>query len=143
MTDQPAIPEITQIEPKEVSPSLVAKRLFKNVRLSSFVLSQEKIDYVFVLQPTLTVTRKQLTKREETKLKKESQEYFKQCYTQINEVLGTFDAKNFHYVNLANVFDTLGPQEDIFIDSYHFGDKGNEIVAANIFLHIKGIISRQ
>lgn len=70
-------------------------------------------------------------------------EYFKQCYTQIDEVLGTFDAKNFHYVNLANVFDTLDAQEDIFIDSYHFGDKGNDIIAANIFLHIKGIIPRQ
>jgi hypothetical protein len=59
LTDQPAIPEITQIEPKEVSPSLVAKRLFKNVKLSSFVLSQEEIEYVFVLQPTLMVTRNQ------------------------------------------------------------------------------------
>ena len=59
LTDQPAIPEIIQIEPKEVPPSLVAKRLFKNVKLSSFVLSQEEIEYVFVLQPTLMVTRNQ------------------------------------------------------------------------------------
>lgn len=142
LTDQPLIPEITHIEPKEVPPSLVVKRLYKNVKLSSFALSQEGIDYVFVLQPTLTVTGKQLTKREESKVKKESTEYFKQCYTQIDEALGALTAENYHYVSLTDVFDTLGNQEDIFIDSYHFGDKGNEIIAAGILLHIKDILRR-
>ena len=142
LTDQPVIPEITQIVPEKVAPSLVAKRLSKNVKLSSFALSLEGTDYVFVLQPTLAVTGKQLTTREAAKVNKESQEYFKQCYTQIEEALGAFAADNYHYVSLTNVFDTLGNQEDIFIDSYHFGDKGNEIVAANILLHIKDILRR-
>ncbi len=141
-TNQPVIPEVTQIVPKKVPPSLVAKRLYKNVKLSSFALSQEGTDYVFVLQPTLAVTGKQLTAREVSKVNKEPQEYFKRCYTQIDEALGAFNADNYHYVSLTNVFDTLGNQEDIFIDSYHFGDKGNEIIAANILLHIRDILRR-
>ncbi len=42
--------------------------------------------------------------------------------------------------DLADAFDDIGDQEDIFIDSYHFGDKGNEIVAEKIYLNIKDII---
>ena len=54
--------------------------------------------------------------------------------------LGEVDVANFYFVNLADAFDDIGDQEDIFIDSYHFGDKGNEIVAEKIYLNIKDII---
>jgi hypothetical protein len=132
------IPEIIQIKPSEISPYLVAERLIKNVKLSSFVLSQKQVDYVFVLQPTLAVTGKSLTKREQKCLK--NQEYFQKCYTQIDNRLRDMNANNFRYVNLTGVFDNMNNQEDIFIDSYHFGDKGNEIIAENIYLQIKDII---
>lgn len=132
------IPEIIQIKPSEISPSLVAERLIKNVKLSSFVLSQKQVDYVFVLQPTLAVTGKSLTKREQESLR--DQEYFQKCYTQIDNRLRDMNANNFRYVNLTGVFDNMSNQEDIFIDSYHFGDKGNEIIAANIYHQIKDMI---
>ena len=66
--NQPDIPEVARVETDEISPSLVSGRLLKNVRLSSFELSQEGVDYVFVLQPTLAVTEKPLTEREKTKV---------------------------------------------------------------------------
>lgn len=140
--NQPDIPEITLVETAKILPSLVSKRLIKNVKLSSFVLSQEGIDYVFMLQPNLFVTGKNLTKREQAKREQKSQEYFQKCYAQIDKDLRDFDGENYRYVNLTNIFDTLDDQEDIFIDSYHFGDKGNEIIAKNIFLHIKDINSQ-
>ena len=140
-TNQPDIPEVTRIETDEIPPSLVSRRLLKNIQLSSFVLSQEGIDYVFVLQPTLAVTGKSLTEREQTRVKHKYVEYFKKSYAEIDKVLGEFDAENYHYINMANVFDVYGDQEEIFMDSYHFGDKGNEIIAANIFSHIKNIIA--
>lgn len=139
--NQPDIQEVTRIETDDISPSLVSSRLLKNVQLSSYVLSQEGVDYVFVLQPTLAVTGKPLAEREQTKVKHKYVEYFKKCYAEIDKVLGKFDAENYHYVNMANVFDAHSDQEEIFMDSYHFGDKGNEIIAENIFLHIKDIIA--
>lgn len=142
ITKQPAIPEITRIEAGAVPPSLVVTRLHKNVELSSFALSRQNTAYVFILQPTLALTRKQLTTREQATVKMESQEYFQQCYAQIDKVLGATNAKNYHYASLINIFDTLGSEEDIFIDSYHFGDKGNELIAAAIFRQIKDIPPR-
>ena len=132
------IPEVTWIEPDKIAPTLVAKRLMKNVKISSFALFQKQIDYVFFLQPTLAVTGKNLTKREREFLK--DQDYFQQCYRQIDSVLRDFSADNFKYFNLTDIFDNMNNQEEIFIDSYHFGDKGNEIIAENIYHHIKKII---
>ncbi len=132
------IPEVTRIEPEKIAPTLVAKRLIKNVKISSFALFQKQIDYVFFLQPTLAVTGKSLTKREQEFLK--DQDYFQQCYSQIDSVLRDFYADNYKYFNLTDIFDNMNNQEDIFIDSYHFGDKGNEIIAENIYHHIKKII---
>ena len=50
------------------------------------------------------------------------------------------NANNFRYINLTDIFDNMNNQEDIFIDSYHFGDKGNEIIAENIYQQIKDMI---
>ncbi len=138
LTDQEPIPEVTQIDPREIAPYLVAKRLIKNVKLSSFALSQNNVDYVFLLQPNLAVTGKSLTERERKSLK--YQDYFQKCYAQIDSVLRDFDADNYNYINLANVFDNINDHEDIFIDSYHFGDKGNEIVAESIYHKVKDMI---
>lgn len=141
-TNQPDFPEITKIETTSIPPSLVSKRLIKNVRLSSFALSQEGIDYLFLLQPNLAVTGKDLTRRERTRRNYTSQEYFQKCYTQIDKALKDIDGENYWYSNLSNIFDALDDQDDIFIDSYHFGDKGNEMIAKNIFLKVKEIISQ-
>jgi hypothetical protein len=140
LTNQPDIPEITHIEPAEIPPHLVVERLVKNVKLSSFVLSQEDINYIFVLQPTLAVTRKRLTKREQELLR--DQDYFRECYAQIDIALKNLNGKNYQYVNLSHIFDSMDDHEDVFLDSYHFGDKGNELIAENIFLHIKDRITQ-
>ena len=41
---------------------------------------------------------------------------------------------------MTDIFDNLNDKEDIFLDSYHFGDKGNKIIAEKIYLHIKNRI---
>lgn len=140
LSDQQRIPEVTQIARSEIPPTLVAERLIKNVKLSSYVLSQKQIDYVFVLQPALAVTGKSLTKREQELLK--NQAYVRECYAQIDNVLRNFRGQNFRYVSLIDIFDKMDTREDIFIDGAHFGDKGNKIIAENIFHHMKDWISR-
>jgi len=44
---------------------------------------------------------------------------------------------NFEYVNLAGVFDES--EDEIFLDSYHFGDRGHEAVALSIAAAIEKI----
>lgn len=138
---QPPMPENTRIEANPIAPDLVAERLLKNVRISLFALSGNKTDYVYVLQPALAVTNKKLTNREKNNLKTE--DYFRTCYGLFAKGLKNLHGDNYQFVDLSGMFDGFDEQEEIFMDSYHFGDKGNEKIAENIFLQIKGRIVKQ
>ena len=137
------LPDVVENESNPIDPAAVAKRLEKNVRLSAYALSLGKIPYVFLLQPTLFVTSKKLTQRENKILKKATEKiapikYFSECYKIINEKLPKIGAENFYYFNMAGIFD--GEYKDIFIDSYHFGDRGNEIIANKMYAYLRDII---
>ena len=141
-TKQPDMPESIEIEDGGVAPAIVARRLVKNVRLSLCALSGEKACYLFALQPTLPITGKRLTKREKhiLHLAKEHfkgfEEYFQECYALMDAGLRTLQEEKYRYINLSGVFNGIGDQEEIFVDSYHFGDKGNEIIAQELFSRI-------
>ena len=138
--------DVPETEPSPEDPSLVAVRIVKNVTLSSYVLSFKKATYFFFLQPTLAVSKKGLTDNERRLLddmkEKHQKEkvYFSQCYAKMDSSLKTLKIDNFYFVNLSDIFDNIDEGEDIFVDSYHFGDKGNELAAKNIFRHIKPVL---
>jgi hypothetical protein len=135
------MPENTRIEASPIAPALVADRLLKNVRISLFALSENKTDYVYVLQPALAVTKKKLTSREKNSLKTE--DYFRTCYRLFAKDLKNLQGENYQFVDLSGMFDDFDEQQEIFMDSYHFGDRGNEKIAENIFLKIKDRLARQ
>ena len=141
LTRSPPMPENTRTEASPIAPALVAERLLKNVRISLFALSGNKTDYVYVLQPALAVTKKKLTSREKSSLKIE--DYFRTCYGLFAKDLKNLHGDNYQFVDLSGMFDGFDEQDEIFMDSYHFGDKGNEKIAENIFLQIKGRLARQ
>lgn len=124
-----------------IAPAIVVERLLKNIQISAFTLNASKIPYLFVLQPTLATVSKPLSNREKSILQKRISElpkhqiYFESCYKSIDKsmisVTKDNQFNNLQYLNLANLFDDYG-REEIFIDSYHFGDRGNEIIAEAI-----------
>lgn len=129
------LPEILPLVTKEdIPPPLVAQKLVKNVSLSAFALSQAQADYVFILQPTLATTGKRQSERERKNL--QYVDYFQECYARMDKELQALHAENFTYINLADIFDQMDEQDDIFLDSYHFGDKGNEMIAQQIYRHL-------
>ncbi len=136
-----SLPEVARNAKHEIPAEIVSKRLIKNIKLSSYVLAQENAKYLFVLQPTLAVGNKPLTPREQAFLnKRESQkkghtEYFKACYQLFNKQVSNLKTDNFAFLNLSNIFDQR--KDDIYLDSYHFGDKGNELIAKAIFTKLK------
>lgn len=134
--------------PFPIDPKIVAERLMKNVNLIVFTLSRTHTPYLFVLQPTLAAVSKPLTAREAAQLENRSirenarpkrqtggasehTDYFQACYQEIDSTLKTANNPNLHYLNLDHVFESHA-SEEIFIDSYHFGDRGNQIVAQAI-----------
>jgi lysophospholipase L1-like esterase len=152
MSGYNGIKDITEIESKSIPCSLVSERLVKNIMLSSFALSLNDITYIFFLQPNLDVTKKILTERESQYQAKrdnsymsneERKNYFLECFSLMNNELDKLDIDNFHYFDLSDIFDNINEKEDIFIDSYHFGDKGNEVIAKNIYKYIKDFATKK
>jgi lysophospholipase L1-like esterase len=118
--------------PSAVSSSQIAERLEKNVRLSATALAFRNSRYVFILQPMIATTNKSLSPREKeirTRLPSPAAANFIDGYRQIRARLSAIHQIGFEFVDRSNVFDSLTEQDEIFLDSYHFGDRGNKLIA--------------
>ncbi|BEP93381.1 hypothetical protein GmRootA79_17650 [Acidovorax sp. A79] len=115
--------------PQPVPVQTVAYRLEKNVRLGAHAL--QDVNWVFFLQPTLSVTKKSLSSREKDFLSN-SKEYYLQSYQAIAASLSAIRLKNFEFVDISGVFDRYRAEDDMFLDQFHFGDKGNAVIAQAI-----------
>ena len=138
-----AMPEIIA-GPASVSPVRVAELLEKNVRLSALALGLTGARYVFVLQPALALTTKPLSVREEAlraSLPPTARQNFITCYEQMNLRLASIRYDHFTYLDQSDVFAGMSLEDEIFLDSYHFGDRGNEILARAIRHGIGPILS--
>jgi len=120
-----------------VDPELVLARLEKNLRLAALALEPTGAHYVFALQPTLAATHKPLTARERAILASErlgsgATAYFQRVYARFRAELPGLQLPAFGYVDLAGAFDGRPATEELFLDSYHFGDRGNELLAERL-----------
>ncbi len=143
LSGHPLSHDIVQKSQGFVDAKHVAERLRKNVELSAYILSRKTVPYYFMLQPTLSVSKKPLSAREDKILSRSKAQsldiakYFNNCYGLIRETLPRVSVDNLHFLDLSEVFDKYGEDDEIFLDSYHFGDRGNEIIARVIFDTIK------
>ena len=119
-----------------VEPAVVADRLIKNLRLGAFALSLQNVPWVFFLQPTLAVSHKPLTPRESMFLN-DDQAYYQACYAAFEQQFRQFQPGNLSVYSLADLFDQWSAEQDVFLDSFHFGDKGNKAIAERMFELIK------
>ena len=127
------MPEI--VAPAAPVPPARVAGAWKNVRLSAMALALTNARYVFVLQPGLAVSSKPLSTREQelrTKLAASALENFSSCYAQMKARLASISLDRFLFLDRSDVFADLSATDEIFLDSYHFGDRGNEILAQAI-----------
>jgi hypothetical protein len=138
-----SMPEVVKVDSFFIPKDIVADNLKKNVQLSCFALEIKKAKYVFVLQHILSITSKLLTQDEKDHLEfnKARKEYFIQCYNEIRLRLTKLRIINFTFIDESDVFASLTEKDHIFLDSYHFGDLGNELVAKKIFKGVRPILS--
>jgi lysophospholipase L1-like esterase len=127
-------PPLPQTRPRgePVPAELVSYRLEKNVRLGAQALHRVNADWLFFLQPTLSVSSKPLSSREKAFVPA-SKGYFVKCYQLMSSKLAQLDDVNFKFFDLSKIFDDHKVTDEIFLDQFHFGDKGNAIIAAAIF----------
>ena len=121
--------------PTKIDPALVGARLEKNVRLSIAALAFKDTRYVFVLQPALALATKPLSPREQklrAKFLPPAVENFTKSYQEIRSRLASIHDDHFEYLDQSDAFADLSATDEIFLDSYHFGDRGNAIIAKAI-----------
>lgn len=123
----------------------VAANVAKNVTLAAAALAPRGVDYVYVLQPSLATTGKPLTPRERKRkgfsmLGPGVNAYFVSSFDALRERLGRLAIPRFHFVDLTDVFDDSGPDTEIFLDSYHFGDRGNERIARALYRELAPLL---
>lgn len=125
-----------------VAAELVSYRLEKNARLSAQALQHVNADWIFFLQPTLSVTRKALSPREQAFVPA-SKSYFVQCYELMLSRLAGLRQSNFKFVDLSKIFDGYQATDEVFLDQFHFGDKGNAVIADAMFSAIANHLAGQ
>jgi|SRR5579871_254997 len=117
----------------------VASVVRKNVELAAFALARRDARYVYALQPCVSVTAKKLSPREEAirgtaTLTSPDHPYFRACYDEIRRALRERDGfpASFEFADVSDAFDALSAEDELFLDSYHLGDRGNEILAKRL-----------
>lgn len=133
LAGSPAMPPVATAKEAPVPPAQVARRLAKNVGLARCALADAGIPYVFALQPSLPVSKKPLSDYEAAFLQQPWIEHFQAAYGLIDEILAARESVGFGFINLAPVFDGAGATEEIFLDSFHFGDRGNRLLAEALY----------
>jgi hypothetical protein len=135
--------DIIKIASSSIPPDVVASRLMRNVKLASFALSLNQTRYVFILQPTLYVTSKALSPHEKEMINMQHEKYFSQCYQEIKQKLNDLSISNMIFIDESDAFKGLTSNDCIFIDSYHYGDRGTEFIAKKIFKDMHNIILQE
>ncbi len=139
------MPEVTE-HPVKLTPEQVADRLEKNIRLSSLALSLAGAEYLFVLQPMIALSTKPLSPRE-GKIRGESQapaaNHFRECYRQFKARLLVMSSEGLSYLDMSDLFANYQATDEIFLDSYHFGDRGYEIIGIALAEAITPMIQKR
>ena len=116
-----------------VSSVEAARRLGRNVAFSHHALATVGADFVFALQPVLEVSRKIRTPREERAASDVSTyAWFVQMpsfYQDFRTCLQALELPGFHFVDATTVFDACDDKIDLFVDTCHFGDIANDLIA--------------
>lgn len=105
-------------------------RLLDNLALANFALRNSGARHFVVLQPTLSTTKKRLTPREDHWRTKESPQELAAYLHAFDRALVSQPDRPYRYRNLDDVFEAV--EEDVFLDSCHFGDRGNDLIAREL-----------
>ena len=138
----PTDPVVTADEPVPMSAAL--HRLEKNVRISRRVLADVGARYVWALQPALVTTGKRLTEREQSYLQKIDEgrvDFTTRGYEGIRKVLSVISDDGFVFTDTDETFRSLTARDEVFLDQYHFGDRGNRHVADHLAKRLQPLIT--
>lgn len=126
---------------RRLPPAEAARRVEANVRLAAHALEPGGAAYLYALQPNIAWVDKALSPREaEIRAHYRFRAFNRRGRREIDARLRALDLPRFRYADLADVFASLPPDEEIFLDTGHLGDKGNRIVAERLAAEIAPLL---
>jgi hypothetical protein len=135
---------------------LVGRLFVKNVRLAAVALAQAGARYVVALQPFCSPRDKPLTPDEQIWLKRMEApgrlQYTEDCFEIMRKLIAKSspdkatamlnrNPPNMDVIDLEKVFSTR--QDPIYLDIYHVGDKGNELIARRLVMELETLETRR
>lgn len=107
----------------------LAAGLARNARLTALAL--EPVPYLLCLQPVLPCTRKPTSVREAALLAgwpAEKREHFQRVWARYAADLSQGEARGLRWRDLDPAFAARPAEEELFLDAFHFGDRGNALL---------------
>lgn len=101
----------------------------RNIEEAAFAADRVKARLIFALQPNVISTDKRLSKREQQLPEVQNKLYWNSCYQSLRERLGSITAGNYQMLDLSRAFSEIDESKELFVDSYHFADLGNRLIA--------------
>jgi lysophospholipase L1-like esterase len=101
----------------------------RNVEEAVSAVDRVQARLIFALQPNVVSTSKRLSKREQQLPEVQNKPYWDSCYQALRDGLGRISARNYQLLDLSRSFGETGDDTEVFVDSYHFADLGNRLIA--------------
>jgi lysophospholipase L1-like esterase len=101
----------------------------ENVTDAAVAANRGKARLVFVLQPNIVSTGKRLTKYEQRIFSAQNRSYWDACYQVLRETLAKISGQNYQMVDLSRSLGEVNEDTELFVDSYHFADRGQRLIA--------------
>lgn len=101
----------------------------RNVEEAARATDRVKSRLIFALQPNVVSTAKRLSPREQRLPELQNKSFWDVCYQGLRDRLGRIGAPNYRLLDLSRSFGGIGDNTELFVDSYHFADLGNRLVA--------------
>ncbi len=116
---------------QRLAPDVVARRMVANALATRAEVASQGGHYLFALQPSLATTSKPLSAREQALFDRGHRGGTSNRYLKLSLQAIASHARDtaLDFVDLTPVFDGRTRQDEIFLDRYHFGDRGNGLIA--------------
>lgn len=101
----------------------------RNVEDAAIATDRVKARLIFALQPNIVSTGKRLSTREQQLPELRNKPYWDSCYQALRDGLGRISARNYRLLDLSKSFGEIDADTEVFVDSYHFADLGNRLIA--------------
>lgn len=107
----------------------LARITTSNVEDAAFTVDRVRARLIFALQPNVVSTRKPLSRHEQQLPELQKKPFWDRCYQTLRDGLGRISARNYRFIDLSTSFGEIDADTEMFVDSYHFGDRGSSLIA--------------